>query len=108
MAKKRAALSRREKRVPGSAAFTNSMSKRELADLRKLARMPDSKIDFSDAPEATSPAGALVGRFYRPVKQLISLRVDADVLAWFRGRGAKYQTYMNQVLRREMQTRPRG
>ena len=67
-----------------------------------------SKIDFSDAPEATNSAKTLVGRFYRPVKQLISLRVDADVLAWFRGRGTKYQTYMNQVLRREMQTRPRG
>lgn len=108
MAKKRAVSFRREKRVPGSAAFTNSMSKHELAELKQLARMPDSKINFSDAPEATGPARTLVGRFYRPVKQLISLRVDADVLAWFRGRGAKYQTYMNQVLRREMQTRPRS
>ncbi len=108
MAKKRAVLSRREKRVPGSAAFTDSMSKPELVELRKLARMPDSKIDFSDAPEATSPTRTLVGGFYRPLKQLISLRVDSDVLAWYRGRGAKYQTYMNQVLRREMQTRPRS
>jgi uncharacterized protein (DUF4415 family) len=48
-----------------------------------------------------------VGRFYRPVKQLLSLRVDADVLAWFRARGKRYQTYMNQVLRREMETRAR-
>ena len=39
--------------------------------------------------------------FYRPVKQLISLRIDSDVLAWFRGRGRKYQTYINEVLRRE-------
>src|ERR1043166_9426296 len=108
MAKKRVVLSRREKRVPGSAAFTSSMTKREMAELKKLARMPDSKIDFSDAEEVTRPARTLVGRFYRPVKQLISLRVDADVLAWFRGRGAKYQTYMTQVLRREMQARPRS
>jgi uncharacterized protein (DUF4415 family) len=106
MAKKRAALSRREKRVPGSAAFTNSMTKRELAELKRLAQMSDSKIDFSDAPEAPSRTRTLVGRFYRPVKQHISLRVDADVLAWFRSRGAKYQTYINQVLRREMQSRP--
>jgi len=49
----------------------------------------------------------LVGKFYRPVKQLVSLRVDADVLAWFRSRGKRYQTYMNEVLRREMQTGPR-
>jgi uncharacterized protein (DUF4415 family) len=39
---------------------------------------------------------------------LVSLRVDADVLHWFRGRGKKYQTYMNEVLRREMQTNERG
>jgi uncharacterized protein (DUF4415 family) len=49
-----------------------------------------------------------VGRFYRPIKQLVSIRVDADVLAWFRGHGKKYQTYMNEVLRREMQTNARG
>ena len=46
--------------------------------------------------------------FYRPVKQLVSIRVDADVLAWFRGRGKKYQTYMNEVLRREMQANAQG
>jgi uncharacterized protein (DUF4415 family) len=39
---------------------------------------------------------------------LVSIRVDAEVLAWFRGRGKKYQTYMNEVLRREMQTNARA
>lgn len=58
---------------------------------------PDSKIDFSDAPEKDPlPLEAEVGRFYRPIKQLVRLRVDADVLAWFRGRGKRYQTYMNE------------
>ncbi len=71
--------------------------------------MPDSRIDFSDAPEAELPPPEVqVGRFYRPIKQLVSLRVDADVLAWFRSRGKRYQTYMNEVLRREMQTHPKG
>ena len=56
----------------------------------------------------TLPQKVEVGRFYRPIKQAVSLRLDADVLAWFRARGKKYQTYMNEVLRREMQTRPRG
>jgi len=42
------------------------------------------------------------------LKQQISLRVDADVLARFRSHGKKYQTYMNAVLRQEMQARPRG
>ena len=71
--------------------------------------MPDSKIDYSDAPGMKSfPADVHVGRFYLPVKQQISLRVDADVLAWFRSQGKKYQTYINEVLRREMQDRPRS
>jgi len=42
------------------------------------------------------------------MKQQISLRVDADVLAWFRSQGRKYQTYMNQVLRQEMRSRARA
>ncbi len=84
------------------------MGKRDLAELTRLAKIPDSKIDFSDAPQRTGSGRVVVGKFYRPIKQLVSLRVDADVLAWYRGRGARYQTYMNEVLRREMQTRPRG
>ncbi len=107
MVKRQSASSRREKRVPASAIFTTPLSSKQRAELAKLARLPDSKIDFTDAPERARPSKVLVGRFYRPVKQLVSLRVDADVLAWFRGRGKKYQTYMNEVLRREMQTGPR-
>jgi uncharacterized protein (DUF4415 family) len=88
--------------------FTARLSDRERRQLRRLAELPDSKIDFSDAPEGRPRASdVLVGLFYRPIKQPLSLRVDADVLAWFRRRGKKYQTYMNEVLRREMQTDPR-
>jgi uncharacterized protein (DUF4415 family) len=77
--------------------------------LQRLAKLPDSRIDFSDAPEAKARASDVqVGRFYRPIKQLVSLRVDAEVLAWFRGRGKKYQTYMNEVLRREMRANSHG
>jgi uncharacterized protein (DUF4415 family) len=71
--------------------------------------MPDSEIDYSDAPEVIpDPSEIIVGRFYRPIKKLVSLRVDADVLEWYRSRGKKYQTYMNEVLRREMRNAPRG
>ena len=108
MAKKSSASSRQEKRVPASGLFTARINDKERRELQRLARMPDSQIDFSDAPEEQPLASEVhVGRFYRHIKQLVSLRVDADVLAWFRGRGRKYQTYMNQVLRREMQARSR-
>lgn len=94
--------------MPASALFTTPIHDRERRELQRLARMPDSKIDYSDAPETKLPRDLHVGRFYRPIKQHISLRVDADVLAWFRARGKRYQTYINQVLRREMEARPRG
>jgi uncharacterized protein (DUF4415 family) len=86
-----------------------SLTDRQRRELRRLRDMPDSEIDLSDAPPARPlPSDIEVGRFYRPIKQLVSIRLDADVLAWFRSRGKKYQTYMNEVLRREMETRPRG
>ena len=109
MAKKKSVSSRQEKRVSASALFTRPLTDRQRRELRQLAKLPDSHIDFSDAPEGkTRVPGIEVGRFYRPIKQLVSLRVDAEVLAWFRGRGKKYQTYMNEVLRREMQANAQG
>ena len=109
MAKKKSASSRQERRVPASVLFTAPISDGERRDLKRLASMPDSRIDFSDAPEGhPAPLDIHVGRFYRPIKQLVSLRVDADVLAWFRSRGKGYQTFMNEALRRAMQTNPPG
>ena len=104
MAKKKSGSSRREKQFRASELFTTPLTDRQRRELERLARMPDSAIDCSDAPAMkTKPRRVHVGRFYRPVKEQISLRVDADVLAWFRSRGRRYQTYMNEVLRRAMQ-----
>ena len=108
LAKKKSASSRQERRVPATALFTTPIADKQRRELQRLAARPDSQIDFSDAPEGSPRASDVeVGRFYRPIKQLVSLRVDADVLSWFRGQGKKYQTYMNEVLRREMQTNAR-
>jgi uncharacterized protein (DUF4415 family) len=104
MAKKKSASSRQERRAPASEIFTTPITDKQRRELQRLAARPDSQIDFSDAPEGKPRMSDVeVGRFYRPIKQLVSLRVDADVLAWFRGQGKKYQTHMNEVLRREMQ-----
>ena len=108
MAKKKSASSRREKRVAASELFTTPLTDKERRDLKRLARKRDDQIDYSDAPEKhLLPTEVQIGRFYRPIKQLVSIRVDADVLAWFRSRGKRYQTYMNDVLRREMRSRAR-
>lgn len=109
MAKKKSALSPQERRVPAKGLFATPISDKQRRELRRIAALPDSQIDFSDVPEGSPRDSDIqVGRFYRPIKQLVSLRVDADVLAWFRGQGRKYQTYMNEVLRREMQTTTRS
>ena len=105
MARKKSVSSRREKRVATSALFTIPLADKERRDLKRIARKRDDEIDFSDAPEKHPlPSEVHIGRFYRPIKQLVSIRVDADVLAWFRAHSRHYQTYINEVLRREMQT----
>jgi uncharacterized protein (DUF4415 family) len=67
--------------------------------------MPDSEIDYTDIPATTVNQwnGAKVGEFYRPIKQQLTLRIDADVVAWFKGQGKGYQTRINELLRQAMQ-----
>lgn len=79
------------------------LTQQQKEDLERLRKMPDEEIDTSDAPEILDWSNAKRGMFYRPIKRQITLRVDADVVAWFReqagedGRG--YQTAMNRALR---------
>ena len=79
-----------------------NMSAKMLKQLRALRRLPDDKIDFSDIPEVTSFEGWVRGRFYRPVKQPVTIRLDADILSWLKSEGEGYQTRVNQLLRKEM------
>jgi len=78
------------------------MSAREKKELAALARMPDAAIDTSDIPEITDWSKAQIGRFYRPIKQPVTIRLDADVVAWFKENAAQYQTAVNAVLREYM------
>jgi len=74
-------------------------------ELKILAAMPDEEIDFSDIPEAGDDAwkNAVIGKFYRPIKKQVTVRIDADILAWLQSSGAGYQTRLNQLLREAMQ-----
>jgi len=74
-----------------------------LDELAALEAMSDADIDTSDMAEVVDWSGAERGRFYRPVKQLMSVRLDADVVAWFRSAGAGYQTRINAALREYVQ-----
>jgi uncharacterized protein (DUF4415 family) len=82
------------------------LTKTRRAQLKALAARPDSEIDTSDIPEMTDEQwkNAKRGHFYRPRKQQITARVDADVLDWLKSQGRGYQSRINAILRREMLT----
>lgn len=87
-------------------ATSRAPEKEQKADIKALANLPDEKIDTTDIPEILDWSGARRGMLYRPVKQQITLRLDADVLAWFRANapgGRGYQTEINRVLREHAQ-----
>src|SRR2546421_12190788 len=75
--------------------------KRKLAE---LAARSDSEIGFSEIPPLKESfwKNAVRNPFYRPVKQQLTIRLDADVVAWLRRQGKGYQTRLNQVLREAM------
>ena len=83
-------------------ASSKKLTPEQQAELDALAALPDERIDTGDAPEVRDWSGARRGLFYRPVKQQLTLRLDADVVAWFKahGDGEKgYQTRINAALR---------
>ncbi|MGF6641877.1 BrnA antitoxin family protein [Paraburkholderia sp. MM6662-R1] len=73
-------------------------------ELAAVAAKPESEIDFSDIPATTEEywSGAERGKFYRPVKQQLTVRIDADVLEWLKSQGKGYQSRMNDILRTAM------
>jgi uncharacterized protein (DUF4415 family) len=71
--------------------------------LAALKRMKDDAIDTSGIPEISDWGKAVVGKFYRPIKKPLTIRLDADVLAWLKSQGRGYQTRINALLRGAMQ-----
>lgn len=82
------------------------MNQNEMPSLEEqmanLKQKSDDEIDFSDIPEILDWSNVVRGKFYRPLKEQVSIRLDADVLAWFRNKEEKYQTAINSVLREYM------
>lgn len=72
------------------------------AELAVIDAIADEDIDLTDAPEITDWTGFVRGKFYRPEKQAVTIRLDSDVVAWFKASEPKYQTAVNRVLREYM------
>ena len=81
---------------------SDQLTPAQRAELEALAVLPDDHIDTRDMPEVRDWSGAQRGLFFRPIKQQLTLRIDADVIAWFKSHtphGEGYQTRINHALR---------
>ena len=90
---------------------TIKLTNEQKAELKALDEMPDDEIDTTDVPELLDWSDARRGVFYRPVKQQITLLLDADVVTWFKAKaqdGRGYQTDINRALRDHVQRSETG
>jgi uncharacterized protein (DUF4415 family) len=92
------------KNKQGKRKSAHVLTPRQKKELAALGALPDDQIDTSNLRELPPEAwkDAVRGRFYRPVKQAVSMRLDADVVAWLKKQGKGYQTRANSILRQSM------
>ena len=81
---------------------TSKPTATQKAELDALAAMPETQINTAALLEQTDWGGAWRGVFFRPIKKQLTLRLDADVIDWFKTHapnGEGYQTSINSALR---------
>lgn len=76
-----------------------ALTAEQKARLSALAALPDDQIDTSDAPYRPDAVWMKAATALPQTKQQITLRIDAEVLAFFKNTGKRYQSRMNAVLR---------
>jgi uncharacterized protein (DUF4415 family) len=100
MMTKSAELSQQEKLIRFMRNGTEKLSPQTLADLRALADEPmEEQFDDPDFPSPEHLGEPVIGKFYKPVKKPVTIRLDADILAWFKSNYQPYQRKINEVLR---------
>jgi len=75
------------------------LTAQERAQLEAVAAMPDEQIDYGDAPHLPDAVWMKAAEQLPHTKKQITLRIDAEVLEFFKHSGARYQSRMNAVLR---------
>ena len=78
------------------------------SDLARIDRMRDADIDYSDIPPLDRTFLKRATTTWPPVKRQLTIRLDADVLAWLKGQGKGYQTRINRILRVVMEAQLRS
>ena len=80
-----------------------NISRKSQTDWDRVDKLQDNKINISDNPEVTPEmfAKSIVRKGLKPVKRKtqVTLRIDEDVLTWFKKQGSGYQTHINSLLK---------
>jgi uncharacterized protein (DUF4415 family) len=107
MVKKKSGSSRPAKRISMKAEdiLSKPMNKRQTALIGRLKATTDADINYTDIPPLTDEQidEMVRGKFYRPPKQLVSVRLEPEVLKWLRDFGPGHLTRINDILRTVMQ-----
>jgi len=77
--------------------------KRRATGRRRTRTVKPGALNLSAPVSASKLHSMKIGDFYRPVKKPITVRIDADVLAWFKKDGRRYQSRINAALRKVME-----
>ena len=78
------------------------LTREQRRDIAAIAAKRDADIEFSDAPAVLDWSGAEIGKFYRPAKKPVTMRLDSDVIEWLKSEGRGYQSRANWLLRHAM------
>ncbi len=78
------------------------LTKHQKQQIANIATKKDADIDLSEMPEVVDWSGAEIGKYHRPPKKPVTMRLDADVLDWLKSYGEGYQTKANMLLRHAM------
>ena len=83
-------------------------NKKQKKQIAIIAAKKDADIDLTDMPEVLDWSKAEIGKFYRPTKKPVTIRLDTDIVAWLKSYGRGYQTKTNMLLRHAMKSSVRG
>ncbi len=79
-----------------------TLTKEQRRDIAAIGRKKSKDIDLSEMPEVLDWSGAEIGKFHRPGKKPVTMRLDEDIIDWLKSFGRGYQTKANLLLRHAM------
>lgn len=97
-----------EHKLQSSAIRPKAASVRARSSRRRRKAGKRGILSLSDSVGESKLHSMRIADLYRPLKKPVTLRLDADVLAWFKKDGRRYQTRINTALRKVMEREMKG